>query len=1671
MKKEKNVTKRRKYRWLRRILRIFLGLILFLLLLILFIRSPWGQDIIVNRVTSYVSSKTNTKVEIDRLFVTFDGNIFLDGLYLEDQQKDTLLYSKNLEVGVPLWPIITGKGISIHFLEWEGLKANVSRKDSIEGFNFQFLIDAFAGEEEEVTFESEEREPLNLFVENIHFKDFDLNYHDDVTGIDTRLQLGNLNLKIKTMDLETMSFHVANLEINQTDGHFYQNLPFPESEDSEESASLHLIVDEFSIKNFNATYQSVPDGITAIASLGELSATIPLVNFLEKTIDVTYLGLKNTNISVNILSEEIPDMEEIIAETEKSLVDFKWPDWEIKANKLELLDNNLNYSVNNAQPVREGFNTDALTLNNFNLVAEGLFLGENATGLRMHQFSFEETSGIYLNEFSFELALNESNLTLSNLDLNVNENSLQGNISLSYASINELINHFENSRIQINLPVFDIKTKEVLRFAPELRSNEYFMAVSKKPLRGNLTVSGLLNHLIIANSDIYWGQTTAIKLNGNVQNAMKSEQLLLDFPIFNVTSVRKDVLAFVNEEELGISIPETISLKSNFKGALDDLTAQAVIKIPEGVIQFKGSYLNKNELAFQADVTVIELQMGKLLKNEKLGNLNFTLKAKGKGSSINTLDADLEATISSFDLNEYAIKDLVIAGKIINGEGTVNSAYKDENLDVVFETFMQLDSIAPRFVVDLDLKGVDLMALGLTEKDIRGALILNAEFKGNAENFTLVSEIQNGLAVYDNRSYLLGDININALVQKDTTSVDIKNKMINLELRSNASPEGFKLALERHFNSYFAEDSLSVVSDSIINPVSLSLKTSINKAPILTDVFVQQLKRLDTISISVDFNEKDRQILGTIEVPHINYDGRIIEYLTFNMDSNPEYFTFDFGFENLNAGPVSISQSILVGNFHKEDLHLDFNSYFEDENIVQINSKISRTNDTIRLHIKPANLIINKNNWNIPAENEIVYAENHLSAKEFRISREAQVFEILSDKPDIEKEHIALHLENFRLSDLLNYFNPEESLATGRLNGNLIVEEPFGSMGLVADLQIEEFSVVEVPLGNLSLDAQEVNEGIYDFNLALKGGDIDLDLTGDYKADEVAAKLNLELELKELKMSALSGFSEDELTDPEGHISGKIQVSGTTADPQYDGNLRFNDAGIRVSKLNAKFLMENENLTVTNEGLNLNNFSISDENGNKFIVDGKVITETFTNPKFDLQFTAKNFRALNSTREDNDLFYGTAVFDIDAKLTGNLNLPQLDLTLNVGKETNITYILTDSELEMEERDGVVIFVNRENPDDILTQTREETFILTGIAINSTITVNENAVFNIIIDERTGDNLRLGGEGNLNFNIYPNGRTTLSGRYVMSKGHFEINLYNLVKRKFDISPGSSITWAGDPFDANMDIRAIYRVQTAATSLMTSSAVGASGEEMNRFRQQLPFLVYMNIDGELTQPVLTFNLDMPEDSRGAIGGQVYNRVRSLNQQEEELNKQVFSLLVLNRFYPHSGSDGSGGGTLALARNNLNHALSDQLNLFSNQLLGSTGVELDFNLDSFTDYQGDGPQDRTQLDITARKRLFNDRVIVSVGSEVDIQGESQDPNESTPVIGNVSVEYLITENGRLRLKGFRRNQYENVIDGQLIVNGIALIYTRQFNKYKELFARQVKEEVNKSEAENDE
>lgn len=1650
--KKKKKKKHKKHRVLRFIGWFFGILILLVFLLILFIRSPWGQNIIIQEAVKYVSGKTHTKVEIEKLFITFDGNVMLKGLFLEDKKGDTLVYSKSLEADIPLLPLIKGNSFGIDNLDWEGLRANVIRKDSLEGYNFQFLIDAFVTPDTTAVAVDTTASPMKIILGNINFKDFDIVFDDAVLGIDGQFQIGKLDLQMKKTDLENMDFRASHASISNARIKYIQSPVPPKPE--EDSQLPYLELDQIKLKNVFVDYQSYDDRIAADLEVSDLFLELKKVDLPNNDIEIGKFRLKNSIVKLNTETENnavTQKVEEVKDDVKEDIQKFEWPDFRITVSSIDLEGNNIGYFVGKNEVKKDVFNPNAIALQDLKLQANGIFLKDKKAGLKLEALTFQEGSGLNLKELSANLDASDEYLDLDKLKLKLNNNELDGQLHLEYNSLAHLIDQPEKSKMAVDIPVFLVDLRDVFKFQPDLRNNEYLRTLSRKRVAGNLKASGYLTSINIPKFNVRWGGTTRISGNGLIQNATNPDYLKFNIPHFSANTKRSDLVLFVSEEELGVSLPEDVALEGNAKGNLEDVYASANLTTSQGIATVEGHFKNDSEIAFDADLEIKEYKINELLNNEQFGALSLSIKTQGSGKDINSLDATLDANISSFEFQNYAIKDWAINGKLKDGEGDVVSAYKDHNVDLDLKADIILDSVSPQVSAHLDIKGVNLQALGLMDRDVRTGMKLDADFEGGKDGFDVIATIGEGVVIQDNKTYLLGDVLATAHVRSDTTSIWIDNRILQLSLESNSDPETFTKAATRHITSYFSRK--TQVPDSIERPVKMKIIGRVAQAPVLNKVFLVNVKDLDTISIAAYFNEEKRRMAARIMAPHINYGGNEIDSLAFTMDSDQEKFVFDLGFDKIQAGPLDIPKTKVKGNQQNKELNLAFTAVHKDSTLINIKSQITGTSEELRFHVKPDSLILDRNLWQVPENNEMLLRPKEVVFNDFRFTRDDEMVELTDKLSEISRDHVAIDFKNFKLSEILNYLNPDKELAKGNLNGNLALVEPYGSTGILADLSIVDLNMLNVDLGKLTVDAESSGGNRYDFKLAMKEGEVDLDLKGDYIADPNEGRQDLDLIINEFRMHALEGFSLGEIKNTSGSFSGKFNVTGTTKDPQYKGNLHFNDAKFNIAKLNAPFTLVDETLRADNDGFYMETFTVLDENNNRLVLSGNIGTESFINPTFDLKLDANNFQLINATKDDNEMLYGTASFDADARLTGDLQIPKLDAKLHVDDNTDITYVLPSASVAIEERDGVVIFINREDPEAVLTRAEEESATFTGLDMNAFLKIGKKAKITIIIDEETGDNFEVYGDGDFNFVMNPNGRMTLTGIYDIDGGHYEMNLYGLVNRRFDLAPGSRVSWAGDPLDAKLDVKAIYKVKTSASALMAPAMSSADPSVKGKFRQVLPFYVYLNVDGELEKPVISFDLDMPKDEKGAIGGQVYGRIQQINQQEGELNRQVFSLLVLNRFYPDPGSDGSGGGIASVARDNLNDALSDQLNTFSDKLLGDTGLELDFGLDSYTDYQGQTPQERTQLDIAAQKKLFDDRLIVRVGSEVDLQGSSP-TNEPTPLIGNVSLEYLLTENGRYRLKGFRKNEYENIIDGQTIVSGIALIFTQEFNKFHELW-----------------
>lgn len=1652
--KEKNSKIKRP--WWKRILRIF-GWIIFIIILlftiiVLFVRSPWGQNIIVSKLTTYISDKTNTKFSIKKLFITFSGDIDLQGLYLEDQKGDTLLYSRKLQVGIPIWSIIQGNPISVDGLEWYGLRANVVRTDSIQGFNYQFLIDAFVTDTTTKT-ETKESDPPKISIGSIDFKDFKVNYDDAVTGMKANLDLGTFHFEGKNFDLKKMKFQVSELALENTKVNYIQSKPSPPS-DSTKSELPFLSLDNLKLKNVHVYYKSIPDSIEADVKLADLQLQVPKADLAKQDIEVGKFILNNSNLQVKMSGKKKPNSEiDKDANPPEAVAAFIWPNWNVEVKEISLQNNHIHFQNGEKPTDLNTFNPDYIVLSNFNFKAENISLSKKEEAkIQITEFSFYESTGLKLKELSFAAALKPTRFNLDDLIVKTGNSSINLNLKTKFASIQDLINAPENAYLNLNLKNFVVDLKDAFVFQPELKKNEYIRKLATHRFSGEIKAAGKLTEVNLSKFLVNWGENTNIQTNGAFQNLTDPEQLYADIENFTFHSTRSDILQFVSEKDLGISIPNYIDLKTQLNGKLDDFSTITQLAFPEGKVKIDGNFKNQNQISFAADVDVSNLKLGKILKNPNIGTLDFKLQASGNGDNINNLNAELSSQFSKLEFSGYDFSALRLDGKLNAGKGNVYINYKDENLDLYVDSKIKLDSAAPEIAVDFQLEGADLYALGLTEKEIRAKLMMKANFKGNKDQFEFESHLTDGVAVYDKNNFYLGNVDLFANVSYDSTAMDIKSDFLNLDLRANAGIDRISSSIQNQLKAYFVDSTENL--DSIANPVKLNLNLKLAESKIITDFLVPDIKTMDTLTLKVDFNEEEKTLIAKFDLPYIDYAEKTVDSLQLNFNSTANTADFRLGFADLKADPFKMSRTYFDGDLKNGMLNLNFNSFDGEEELYVLQTQISGKSDDLKFHILPEKLILHGEKWSMPEDNFINLQDKKIIAQNFVLSQNGQSLTVANDLMKNTPDNIGIGFENFRLSTLLALFNKENEIASGELNGDIVVYDPFNNTNLGADFNITNLTALQAPLGELKLKANSKTGETYNLDLSIQGDDVDLSVKGDYAMRNATSALDFNLDLNKIGMKTIAIISKDNLKDATGNISGKLAIKGSVTDPDYKGYLQFNDANFNVALLNAKFRLANDKIEIDNDDITLNKFSIEDEQNNSFTLDGMISTKVMADPEFNLTIKANNFQALNSTVKDNDVFYGKVNFDMDGDIKGNLSFPIVDVNLEINKETDFTYALQDAQAKIETREGIVEFVNKEDPDNILTRNTDSTdlSIFSGIELHANLKIDKGAEFNVIIDPKTGDNLNIAGNGQVDFNIAKNGRMTMSGRYDINSGHYKLSLYNLVKRQFDIVPGSYVTWLGDPMDADLNVSAKYNVETSASALMATQTAGASDEVKNKYRQKLPFFVYLNVNGELDQPRLDFKLDMPEDSRGAIDGTVYGRIRQLNSQEDELNKQVFSLLVLRKFYPNAGSDGSDGGAEYMVRKNINRAVSDQLNVFSEKLTGNSGIEVNFGLDSYTDYQGKSPEQRTDLNITAQKKLLNDRLIVQIGTDVNVEGDPQ-PGEENPLVGNASIQYLLTPDGRWRLKGFRNSEFENIIDGQVYVNGVAIIFQRQFNKFKEL------------------
>jgi hypothetical protein len=597
---------------------------------------------------------------------------------------------------------------------------------------------------------------------------------------------------------------------------------------------------------------------------------------------------------------------------------------------------------------------------------------------------------------------------------------------------------------------------------------------------------------------------------------------------------------------------------------------------------------------------------------------------------------------------------------------------------------------------------------------------------------------------------------------------------------------------------------------------------------------------------------------------------------------------------------------------------------------------------------------------------------------------------------------------------------------------------------------------MEIPVGNINFKAETRNNTVFNIKFNLKGNENEMDLTGYFTPEGGEKSLNFRGEIPSLSMKTIQAFSLGNIQDASGSVSGNFLINGPTNHPNVSGELTFNNATIKPTALNNQFELVHETIMVKNDGIYFDQFTLLDKNKHQATLDGSVKMTNFSDLNFALQLNTNDFLLINTTDNDNKNFYGKMIIDSKININGSISSPVINAKIKMKNGSNITIAVPESQLTTNKGQGIVEFAYHSALNPILekvkiNQTQNSKVI--GIDLSSIIEIDKLAKLRLLMDPTSNDSLVAQGEAALSFSMDRSGKMSLTGAYQLTDGSYSVSLESIIKRKFIIEKGSTIIWNGDPMDAGISINAIYTVRASPNNLIGEQTTGMTDANKNASMQRYPFLVILKIRGEILEPEISFEIQLPQEEKGLLGGAVEAKLMQLNEDPSELNKQVFALLVLGRFVQENPLEfGVADGTTNMVRATVSSFLSAELNKWSSKLV--PGVELNFDVNSYNEYESNQAVGRTQVDIGLKKQLFDERLTVQIGGVVDVEGAKAKENSVSNITSDVSVEYALTKDGRYRLIGFSHNQYEGAIEGQVVETGIGVIYQRDFDEWKDFF-----------------
>ena len=890
------------------------------------------------------------------------------------------------------------------------------------------------------------------------------------------------------------------------------------------------------------------------------------------------------------------------------------------------------------------------------------------------------------------------------------------------------------------------------------------------------------------------------------------------------------------------------------------------------------------------------------------------------------------------------------------------------------------------------------------------------------------------------------------------------------EFAINDLPAAFQTFLNKYYPSYIKP------SKKLLTNENFSFVITTKNVEEYVSLIDPKLTGFNYSTITGRINTKENLLDLNAEVPQFNYRN-----LAFHDVKLKATGTYDNLSMQTDIANVYINDSL---NFPGTSIKLTSANDISDINLktsanqtlnsANISARVQTLPDGARVRFSESNFDVNGKNWIVDRDGEIVITDSTVTARGIKMYNGLQEIQLTSAPSNSGKgSDLKLQLQKVNIGDFTPYLVKSNRIE-GLLSGTITVSEPFRKIRVDMNTEAEEFRFDDDSIGKVSLKGK-----YYDalkeitFNATSHNPNYTFDLQGIYNLGDSVKAENLDIftNLKNTKIDLLSKYLSGVFSNITGFATGVLRVSGPPKDLDYIGSIWLANAELRVKYTNVLYKIPNANIEMKEDRIDFGSFMFEDEKRNRAqMTKGVLFHHGFNDLSFDFAMNTNKLSVLATRNTGADAFYGNVVAKARMTLTG----PVEDMRMNIEGEpadSSSLIINTKAGKESGKADFIVWKVYGREMQTIVQKGES------NLTVDLDVTANNYANMYVVLDEITGDIIQANGRGNLKIQASTTGEFNITGRYDIDRGNYNFNFESILRKPFTLREGvgNYIQWSGDPNNATIKIDAEYEAENVKFSDLGASAT-TSTLNPNLLRSRGKVLVVASLSEQLMSPVIKFRIELPNSSPFKNDADALRVLNLIQNDENELNKQVAFLIVFNSFGPLSTASNQGslantafegivvGSISGVISNTLSRYAS---NMFQN-LFNDKSIKVNFNAQF---YSGASILDninrsvlnidRTNLNLSVGKSLFNERLTFTLGSAADFGINSSyatTTSKNLPFLPNISAEWKVTQDGRLLLTFFYRDTYNYLTSFGARENrsGASISYRREFDHTGELLKK---------------